>query len=147
MSKCIVPGTFDPMHRGHLNVVERASRLFDEVVVAVAASKEKKPTNPLEDRVELAKDLCKKFTNVTVKPFDCLLVDFVKKEGAKCVVKGLRNCKDFEHELSMAAFNKKLSNDFETIFLMSDPQNINISSTLIRELESFGVNVDKINDN
>lgn len=139
MKKCVIPGTYDPIHEGHFAIIKRASKLFDEVIVAVAASLEKQPKYSLEDRQKFASEMCEELENVTVKTFDNLLVDFVRSEGAHCVVKGLRNVKDFEYESGMAAVNSQLSKDFETIFLMSDPELKNISSTQIRELENMGI--------
>ena len=140
MKKCVIPGTFDPIQVGHLNIIDRASKVFDEVIVAVAASDAKEPKYSLEDRVKFAKEKCEPLENVEVKEFHNLLVDFVKEEGAQCVVRGLRNVKDFEYESNMAAANHKLSHDFETLFLLSDPELKHLSSTIIRELESLGVN-------
>lgn len=139
MSKCIVPGTFDPITKGHLDVIKRASKLFDDVVVAIALSKKKGPKYNIDKRLQLAKQACLDIDNVVVKSFGGLLVDFAKSENATCIVKGLRNSQDFEYEANMAAINKKLSDKFETIFLMSDPKNVNISSSQVRELESMGV--------
>lgn len=144
MTKCVIPGTFDPMHSGHLSVVIRASKLFDQVVVAVAESSLKNPKYSLDERIRLAKVLCIDLTNVEVKGFSNLLVDFVKQENAICVVKGLRNQEDFEYESNMNAINKSLSKDFETVFLLSDPDKINISSTIIRELEANGIDPKQI---
>lgn len=145
MNRCVVPGTFDPMHSGHVSVVQRAAKIFDEVVVAVAQSQSKSPKHSHEDRVRIARDLCSHIDNVVVEPFDGLLVDFVKSKNAKCVVKGLRNVDDFQDEISMATINKRLSNDFETLFLMSDPDKLDISSTRIRELESLGIDPNSLN--
>lgn len=144
MNKCVIPGTFDPMHSGHLSVVQRAAKIFDYVVVAVAESSLKNPKYSLKERVDMATALCGNIDNVEVKGFSNLLVDFVKQEGAKCVVKGLRNKEDFEYESNMAAINRSLSTDFETVFLLSDPNKIHISSTIIRELEANGINPDSI---
>lgn len=139
MRKCVIPGTFDPIHKGHFAIIERASKLFDEVTVAVAKSVEKKPKYSIEDREKLAKEMCSKLENVEVKAFDNLLIDFIRSEGAQCVVKGLRNVKDFEYESNMAAINSQLSNEFETIFMLCDPKLKDISSSQIRELESMGI--------
>lgn len=139
MSKCIFPGTFDPFQDGHLNIVTRASKIFDEVVVGVALSQEKGPKHSIEERLQIAQDACKGLKNVTVKSFDTLLVDFVKAECASCVVRGLRNSKDFDYESNMAAANNKLSEDFDTLFFLADPKLKDLSSTQVRELESFGI--------
>lgn len=147
MRKCVVPGTFDPIHEGHFAIIKRASKLFDEVIVAVAKSSEKKPKHSLEEREKLAVDKCSSLDNVTVKTFDNLLVDFVRSEGAQCVVKGLRSVKDFEYESNMAALNSQLSKDFETIFMIADPELKEISSTQIRELESMGVDTSSLTRN
>lgn len=144
MKKCVVPGTFDPIHEGHLAIIKRASKLFDEVVVAVAKSEEKQPKHSLDERKNLASEMCSSIGNVVVKTFDNLLVDFVRSEGADCVVKGLRNAEDFEYESGMAAVNSELSKDFETIFLITDPNLKNISSTQIRELENLGVDTSSL---
>lgn len=144
MNKCVIPGTFDPIHKGHFAIIERASRLFDEVVVGVAVSVDKCPTYSIEDRVTFANNMCKDLNNISVKPFDNLLVDFVKSEGANCVVKGLRNVADFEYESNMAAVNSKLSEGFETLFLLSDPELKDISSSQVRELERLGIDASSL---
>lgn len=144
MNKCVIPGTFDPIHDGHFNIISRAAKIFDSVVVAVAKSSEKNPINALEERLQLVQEKCKKLNNVEIVTFDNLLVDFVKEHNADCVVKGIRDVKDYEYESNMEAVNKKLSKDFETLYLFSDPQMKNISSSQIRELESLGVNTEKL---
>lgn len=146
MSKCVFPGTFDPFQDGHFNIASRASKLFDEVIVAVAVSNEKGPKHSLEERLSIAKDKCSSLANVTVQSFDTLLVDFVKEQGASCVVRGLRNIEDFNYESNMAAANEKLSEGFETIFLLADPKLKDLSSTQIRELEAFGVDTHNLVD-
>lgn len=147
MGKCVIPGTFDPIHAGHFAIIKRASKLFDYVVVAVAESVEKKPKHNLEERKKLAAEMCSTLENVEVKTFDNLLVDFVRSEGAQCVVKGLRNVSDFKYESNMAAVNSQLSKDFETIFMICDPELKDISSTQIRELENMGVDTSSLTKN
>lgn len=144
MKKCVIPGTFDPIHDGHFAIIKRASKIFDSVIVAVAKSAEKNPKHSFEQRINLAKDMCAEIPNVEVKGFECLLVDFVKNENADCVVKGLRNVIDFEYESNQVAINSKLSKDFETLFMISDAQLKEMSSTMIRELESFGIDTKTI---
>lgn len=139
MNKCIIPGTFDPIHKGHVAIIQRASKLFDSVIVGVAATSSKTPKYSLDQRFAFAQEKCGSIENVTVKTFDGLLVDFVKNEKADCVVRGLRNVDDFEYEASMLSINQKLSQGFETLYMISDMQNINVSSSQIRELESLGI--------
>ena len=147
MNKCVIPGTFDPIHDGHFNIIMRASKIFDSVIVAVAKSDEKHPQHSLDERLALAKEKCSAISNVDVVSFDGLLVDFVKTQNADCVVKGIRNEKDFEYEANMDAANKKLSDEFETLYLISDPKLKELSSTQVRELEKLGINPDSLTKN
>ena len=145
--KVLVPGTFDPITLGHLDVVARSSQLFDEVVVGVAASKNKKGTGPLfslEERVELAREATAQFGNVSVLPFDNLLVDFANSIGASAVVKGLRVTTDFESEFQMAALNYRLCPDLETLFVMSNPEHMYVSSSIAREVGGLGGSLEGI---
>ena len=123
MKKALVPGTFDPITAGHLDVIERAASIFDEVVVGVADSpnKGRGPLFSLDERVALARSAVAPFENVTVAPFDVLLVDFARSIGALAIVKGLRAVTDFEWEFQQAALNYHLSPDMETLFIMSAP--------------------------
>ena len=143
MSKVIVPGTFDPITNGHLEVVERSSRLFDEVVVAVAASKEKRggPLFSLDERVALAQEATAHLSNVNVMPLEGLLVDFAKKIDANALVKGLRAMTDFEYEIQMATLNYKLAPQIETLFVASSPDCTYISSSMVKELACMGGSV------
>jgi pantetheine-phosphate adenylyltransferase len=144
MTKAIVPGTFDPITVGHLDVIERASKIFDEVVVAVAVSREKNGSGPLfnvQERVELISTATKHFDKVTVKSFDNLLVTFAREEDATVLVKGLRAITDFEHEFQMAALNWKLARSVETFFIMASPDNMFLSSSAVREIARHGGSV------
>lgn len=143
MSKVIVPGTFDPMTNGHLEVVERSQRLFDEVVVAVAASKEKRggPLFTLEERVALAEEATAHLSNVSVMPLEGLLVEFAQRIGANALVKGLRAMTDFEYEIQMSALNYKLAPQIETLFVASSPDCTYISSSMVKELAFMGAPV------
>ena len=141
MRKGIVPGTFDPITEGHLDIIRRASFLFDEVVVAVAASLGKGGTGPLfslEERVELVRASVADMPNVSAEPFEGLLVDFARDQGATAVVKGLRAITDFEYEFQMAAVNFELNPEIETVFIMSPPQYMYLSSSIVRELAALG---------
>ena len=141
MNRALTPGTFDPITYGHLDVIARAAQLMDEVVVAVAASPGKGPLFTLEERTDLARKATAHIPNVRVEPFDGLLVEFAHSIGAKALVKGLRAVTDFEYEFQMAALNYQLSNDLETVFIMSPPQYMYLSSSIVREVSRLGGDV------
>ena len=143
MTRALTPGTFDPITSGHLDIISRASQLFDEVVVAVAESPKKGTLFSLEERVELAKEATKDLSNVRVEPFYGLLVDFASQIDAHVAVKGLRAITDFEYEFQMAALNYQLSEELETIFIMSTPKNMYLSSSVVREIASLHGDVDQ----
>ena len=144
----VVPGTYDPVTYGHLDVIFRASRLFDRVTVGVAASLGKNGTGPkfsLEERVEMLEEAVAGIglsDCVTVRPFTGLLVDFCREVGAGGVVKGLRAMTDFEYELQQADLNHRLSPDLESVFVMSNPEFGYVSSSIVRELASMGSDVE-----
>ena len=138
MKRALTPGTFDPITSGHLDVIARASHLVDEVVVAVADSQKKGPLFTLEERVELVRQATAHLSNVRVEPFKGLLVDFAKELDATVVVKGLRAITDFEYEFQMTAMNYQLSPQLETLFIMSPPQYMYLSSSIVREISKMG---------
>ena len=138
MKRAIVPGTFDPITEGHMDIIRRAAQIFDEVVVAVAESPAKEPLFSHNERVELARKSTADMGNVRVEPFDGLLVDFAKEQKASVVVKGLRAITDFEYEFQMNALNYELSNDIETLFIMSPPKYMYLSSSIVREIARLG---------
>ena len=137
MKLALTPGTFDPVTNGHLDVIARAAQLVDEVVVAVAASPKKKPLFTLQERTELAREATAHLPNVSVEPFDGLLVDFARERGATVLVKGLRAITDFEYEFQMAALNYHLDSNLETAFIMSPPEYMYLSSSVVREIASL----------
>ena len=141
MKRALTPGTFDPITSGHLDVITRAAQLVDEVVVAVAASPKKRPLFTLEERTDLVRQATAHLPNVRVEPFDELLVTFAEKLGATVVVKGLRAITDFEYEFQMTALNYQLSQELETLFIMSPPQYMYLSSSIVREIASLGGDV------
>ena len=141
MKRALTPGTFDPITVGHLDVITRAAQLADEVVVAVAVSAKKRPLLSLDERVALAREATAHLPNVTVEPFDELLVDFAHRMGAQAVVKGLRAITDFEYEFQMTALNYQLDQELETLFIMSTPQHMYLSSSIVREIASLGGDV------
>ena len=138
MRRALTPGTFDPITSGHLDVITRAAQLVDEVVVAVAASPKKQPLFSLEERAELVRQATSHLPNVRVEPFDELLVDFAARMEATVVVKGLRAITDFEYEFQMTAMNYQLSPQLETLFIMSPPQYMYLSSSIVREISKMG---------
>lgn len=137
----VYPGTFDPITNGHTDLVARASRLFDKVVVAVARSAGKDPVCTTEQRIKLAKVALSDFPNVEVVALDGLLVDFCKKVAAGVVIRGLRAVSDFEYEFQLASMNRRLAPEIETIFLTPSEQYSFISSTLVREIARLGGDV------
>lgn len=141
MKRALTPGTFDPITEGHLDVIRRAAQLVDEVIVSVAASAGKGPLFTLEERVALAREATKEIPNVRVEPFDELLVDFARRMEAQAVVKGLRAITDFEYEFQMTAMNYQLDKNLETVFIMSTPQHMYLSSSVVREIASWGGDV------
>lgn len=132
--KAIYPGTFDPVTNGHADLIERASRLFSEVVVGIAASPSKKPHFDLAQRVELLESVTKHLSNVTIVGFSGLLVDFAKDHQAKVLIRGLRAVSDFDYEFQLANMNRRLAPDLESVFLTPAEKNSFISSTLVKEV-------------
>jgi pantetheine-phosphate adenylyltransferase len=132
--KAIYPGTFDPVTNGHTDLIERASKLFSEVLVGIAASPSKKPRFDLEQRVEMIKAVTKHLPNVSVVGFSGLLVDFAKANNASVLIRGLRAVSDFEYEFQLANMNRRLSPDLESVFLTPAEENSFISSTLVKEV-------------
>lgn len=139
----IYPGTFDPFTRGHEDLVRRASLLFDQVIVAVAESRGKAPIFPLDERVEIARDVLKPFANVRVLGFDGLLMDFLRANNGRVILRGLRAVSDFEYEFQMAGMNRKLFPDVETVFLTPAEEYMFISATMVREIARLGGDVSK----
>ncbi len=137
----IYPGTFDPITNGHIDLVQRAGRLFRTVVVAIAASPRKGPTFSLEDRVAFAKLALAKIDNVKVVGFGNLLVDFVRETGAGVLLRGLRAVSDFEYEFQLASMNRRLAPEVETLFLTPVEHYSFISASLVKEIASLGGDV------
>ncbi len=141
MKKAVYPGTFDPITRGHEDLVRRASQLFDAVTVAIAASPGKRPFFTLDERVQMAREVLAPYGNVEVIGFSGLLMDFLKQGDARIIVRGLRAVSDFEYEFQMAGMNRILYPDVETVFLTPAEQYQFISATMVREIASLGGNV------
>lgn len=143
MKTVVYPGTFDPITNGHIDLIERACRLFDRVILAVAASTKKNPLFPIEERVALAKGVISHLDNVEVCGFDVLLADFVRQHKAQAVLRGLRAVSDFEYEFQLANMNRALAAEMESIFLTPAEHLSYISSSLVREIASLGGDVSK----
>lgn len=137
MTRAIYPGSFDPITNGHLDVIGRASKLFDEVVVGVLSNSSKSPMFTVEERVLLIQEAVKAFSNVRVEHFQGLLVDYVKSNQIDVIIKGLRAISDFEAEFQMAAMNRHLGEGTETVFLMTDVHYSYLSSSLVKEVFKF----------
>lgn len=146
MTKAIYPGTFDPLTRGHEDLVRRAAALFGEIVLAVADSRAKRTYFTLEERVEMAREVLGGLKNVKVVGFSGLLIDFVRQHGGRVVLRGLRAVSDFEYEFQLAGMNRSLYPEFETLFLTPSEQHMFISATLVREIALLGGDVSKFVD-
>lgn len=143
MNIVVYPGTFDPITNGHSDLAERAARLFDRVIVAIAASPKKHPLLPLEMRVDLAEKALSHLNNVQVIGFDCLLADLVKQCNANIILRGLRAVSDFEYEFQLANMNRRLAPQAESLFLTPAEHLSYISSTLIREIASLDGDIEQ----
>jgi pantetheine-phosphate adenylyltransferase len=139
--KAVYPGTFDPVTYGHIDLIKRASRIFDKVIVAVAHNKNKGVLFSVEERVRMLKGAVKSIPNVVVDDFDGLVVNYLKKAGSNVMIRGLRMISDFEYEFQMALTNRKFAGDIETIFMMPHEDYSYISSKLIKEASSMGADV------
>jgi len=140
--RAVYPGMFDPVHNGHLDVIQRSLRIFDELIVAVVANPSKEPLFSVQERLEMIDEATSDLTNnFRIVAFDGLTIDLVTRERADCIVRGIRAVSDFEYEFQMALMNRKLSSTVETVFLMPHEKYTYISSKLIREVASFGRSV------
>jgi pantetheine-phosphate adenylyltransferase len=143
MIKAVYPGTFDPLTRGHEDLVRRASRLFDTLVLGIADSRAKRTFFTLEERIGMAREVLADVKNVSVVGFAGLLTEFVRAQNARVVLRGLRAVSDFEYEFQLAGMNRVLNPDFETVFLTPGEQHMFISATLVREIATLGGDVSK----
>ncbi len=142
MSAVIYPGSFDPVTLGHMDVIERASKMFDKVIVCILNNSQKKsPLFSLDERVNMLKDVTSGLDNVEVDSFQGLLVDFAKEKDVKIIIRGLREITDFANELKMAQGNHMIYPDFETLFIATDPKYSFVSSSMVREYASYGKSV------
>ena len=144
MKKAVFPGSFDPVTRGHMDLIARSANMFDELLIAVLVNIGKMPLFSVEERVEMLTVLTKQLPNVTVKSFDGLLADFVEQEQADAIVRGLRNTTDFEYEMALAQNNYKLNTRADTVFLATAPEYSYISSSGIKEIYRFGGSIEEM---
>jgi len=142
-TKAIYPGTFDPITNGHIDIVERARKLFDEVIVGIAESPAKEPLLLLEERLALAKSALSHMTNVQIRGFSGLLIDYMSENGVSVVLRGLRAVTDFEYEFQLAAMNRQLDSNIETVFLTPAENYAFVSATLVKEIAALGGDVSK----
>lgn len=137
----VYAGTFDPITFGHVDLLERASRVFDHVIVAIAINKNKKPLFTIEERVALATTALNKLKNIDVQGFDCLLLDFAKQHNANIILRGLRAVADFDYEFQLASMNRYMNQHIETMFMMPAEKYMYIASSLVREIAALGGDV------
>jgi len=140
----VYPGTFDPVTNGHVDLVERSLRIFDELVVAVAANPKKQPLFSLNERIDLFRKAISRYRRVKIEGFDGLLVDYVRAKKAVGIIRGLRAVSDFEYEMQMALMNRRLDSDIETVFLMPNEEYSFITSTIVKEAASYGGDVSSL---
>ena len=138
MSSCVFAGSFDPVTSGHMDVIARASAIFDKVIVTVMINVNKQCTFPVKNRISMLKKACGRFPNVEVDRWDGLLADYMRERGMKILIRGIRSCSEFEHEYASAVINRGLNDQFETLLIPSDPAFGAVSSSTVREVARFG---------
>lgn len=136
--RAIYPGTFDPITNGHIDVLQRTLKIFDEVIVAVAPSKKKGPLFTIEERISFIKDVIKELPGARVEAFSALIVDYAQATGSIALIRGLRAVSDFEYEMQIALMNRRIAPDVEAVFMMPSEENTFLSSTIVKEVASFG---------
>jgi len=144
MNIAVCPGSFDPVTNGHLDIIQRGSKIFDEVIVSVLVNGSKKPLFSIEERVALLKEVTKDLPNVRVESFQGLLIDYMKSKNAKAIIKGLRAVSDFEYEMQMASINRLMEDEIETFFMMTNNQYSYLSSSIVKEIAKYNADVSAI---
>jgi len=146
MSKAIYPGTFDPITNGHFDLIVRATRIFDEIVVAIAANPDKHPLFSVAERTAMVRQVCEGLDNIEVVGFDGLLINFVEEQGAHIVLRGLRAVSDFEFEFQLASANRRLNSEIETVFLTPSENHTFTAASLVKEIANYGGDVSSFLD-
>ncbi|WZY01066.1 pantetheine-phosphate adenylyltransferase [Bacillus sp. FSL W7-1360] len=141
MTRAICAGSFDPVTNGHVDLITRAAAMFDEVVVAVLINQQKKPLFTIEERIDMLAQVLKSRPNVIVESFDGLLIDYARSKQATVIVRGLRSATDFDYEMSIAALNRHLAPEIDTVCLMTDPKTAFISSSIVKEAATYQSNI------
>ena len=144
MNIAIYPGSFDPVTNGHLDIIERTAKIFDKVIVAILINSSKTPTFTIEEKRDMLKQSTAHIPNVEIEFFDGLLVNFVRKKGARVIVKGLRAISDFEYEFQMAMLNKSVDPEIETLFMMTSNKYSYLSSSIVKELAGLGASLEEL---
>jgi pantetheine-phosphate adenylyltransferase len=139
----VYPGSFDPLTRGHLDIIQRASKIFDQVIVAVSNNSAKKHVFSVSERIEMVEDAIRSLPNVDVDTFTGLLVDYLKKQKAHVLIRGLRVVSDMDYEFQLASFNRRLYKDVETVFLMPDDQYTYLAASMVREISRLGAGAEQ----
>ena len=141
MTKAVFPGSFDPMTNGHINIIQRAAKLFDEIDVVIAVNDDKKYLFSTEERLSLVQELIMPFRNVSVHVWDGLIVEYAKQTGAKVLIRGIRNMNDFSYEFDLSLMNHNLNPEVETLYIPTDQKFLLLKSSAIKELAKLGVDV------
>lgn len=143
MVKAVYPGSFDPVTFGHLDIISRAAKVVDELIIGVLINRQKTPLFSMEERIEMLKEVTKEFPNVTVKAFEGLTVEFAKEHQAKLIIRGLRAVTDFEYEMQLAQVNHSVENEIDTMFFTTSLEYAFLSSTLVKEVAYYGSDTSK----
>ena len=138
MKIAVYPGSFDPVTFGHLDVIERALKIFDKIVIAVGDNPQKKPLFTVDERIEMIRESTKNYKNIEVDRFDGLLLNFIKRKNSRIIIRGLRAVSDFEFEFQRALLNRKVDRDTETVFIMTKEDYVYLNSSIVKELAMFG---------
>jgi pantetheine-phosphate adenylyltransferase len=144
MKTAVYPGTFDPITNGHVDIIRRSLRIFDQIILAVAPNPKKSPFFSLEERIDMAREATADLSHIQIEPFEGLLVEYIRQKKATAIIRGLRAISDFEYELQMALMNRKLDRRIETVFLMPSEEFSYLTSTIVKEVASYGGDISQL---